>query len=122
VKKILIADDDENILESLTDIFELNGYQVVSAKNGEEAMAKLHAETPDLLIADFNMPELDGASMAYEIKNNKKISKLPIVFISGMIQRDAPGSQGPAMENTYYVSKPFEVDKLIALVKKITGE
>jgi DNA-binding response OmpR family regulator len=119
MKKILVADDDENISGSIQEILELNGYQVVTAGNGEETLKKIGVERPDLLILDLMMPEMDGASVACDLKMRRTEKQLPIIFISGMLPKDVDKTKGITEDNTAYLAKPFEVQELLALVKKI---
>lgn len=89
MKKLLIADDDENILSTLKDILELNGYQVITARDGKEAIQKMHSDAPDLLILDLMMPEMDGASVSVEVNAGTSKGKIPVIYVSGLISSDA---------------------------------
>lgn len=82
MKKILIVDDDDDILEALSIIIESGGYEVLMAKRGDEAIEKTFSYLPDLIILDLFLPGIDGKEIAKIIKNNKKTKTTPIILIS----------------------------------------
>ena len=119
-KKILVADDDENILSSLSSVLSLEGYDVVTAENGEETLWKIKKESPDLLILDLMMPEMDGASVAFELNSKVGAKKIPIIIVSGLVLEDHANLKGFDTKNTnaFFLKKPFEINELIELVAK----
>ncbi len=120
-KVILVADDDENIRTSIKDILELEGYTVYEADNGIKTLALYEQVNPDLMVLDIMMPEMDGASLSFELNSRFSAKKVPIIFISGMVAKDVKKADSwPA--NTVYLPKPFAVHELLALVKKSLGE
>lgn len=113
--KILIADDDQNICELLKMYLEKEDYAVVTAGNGEEALAKFDEETPDLLLLDVMMPKLDGWQVCRELR---KKSECPIIMIT------AKGETfdkvlGLELGADDYVVKPFEPKEIIARIKAV---
>jgi DNA-binding response OmpR family regulator len=119
-KIILIADDDDNIRNSLKDILELEGYTVYDADNGVTTLEIYERVHPDLMVLDIMMPELDGASLSFELNNRYRDKKIPIIFLSGVIARDgAPDNK--KNENTVYLSKPFAISELLLQVRKSLG-
>ncbi|MBR5310235.1 MAG: response regulator transcription factor [Oscillospiraceae bacterium] len=113
--KILIADDDKNICELLRMYLEKDGYSVVIAGNGEEALIKFDEENPDLLLLDVMMPRLDGWQVCREIR---KKSECPIIMIT------AKGETfdkvlGLELGADDYVVKPFEPKEIIARIKAV---
>ena len=113
--KILIADDDRNICELLKIYFEKEGYAVVLAGNGEEALLKFSEEEPDIILLDVMMPRLDGWQVCREIR---KKSECPIIMIT------AKGETfdkvlGLELGADDYVVKPFEPKELVARVKAV---
>ena len=117
-KKILIADDDENILSSLGNILSIEGYDIVTAQNGEETLDKIRQESPDLLILDLMMPEMDGASVAFDLSSKPGGNKIPIIIVSGLVLEDTGKAFDTKNMNVKFLKKPFEIDDLISLVKK----
>ncbi|MBR2639028.1 MAG: response regulator transcription factor [Oscillospiraceae bacterium] len=113
--KILIADDDRNICELLRIYLEKEGYAVVLAENGEEALLKFDAEEPDILLLDVMMPRLDGWQVCRELR---KKSDCPIIMIT------AKGETfdkvlGLELGADDYVVKPFEPKEIVARVKAV---
>lgn len=109
--KILIADDDKNICELLKMYLEKEDYEVVTAGNGEEAIAKFESENPDLILLDVMMPKLDGWQVCRELR---KKSECPIIMIT------AKGETfdkvlGLELGADDYVVKPFDAKELVAL-------
>ncbi len=117
-KKILVADDDENIRSSLASILSIEGYDVVTAENGEETMDKISEESPDLLILDLMMPEMDGASVAFDLNSKASGKKIPIIIVSGLILEDSAKLIDTKNLNAMFLKKPFEIQELIDLVAK----
>ena len=113
--KILIADDDKNICELLKMYLEKENYEVVTAGNGEEAIAKFDSENPDLILLDVMMPKLDGWQVCRELR---KKSECPIIMIT------AKGETfdkvlGLELGADDYVVKPFEPKEIIARIKAV---
>lgn len=116
--RILVADDEENILSLVKDILENAGYEVVAVHNGKQAQQRFRAEHFDLLILDLMMPEMDGASLAYELKMGIRAVATPIIFISAAIQGDADGGICSKMPDTYFIAKPFSPEKLLKTIAR----
>ena len=113
--KILIADDDRNICELLRMYLEKEGYAVVLAGNGEEALQKFDEENPDILLLDVMMPRLDGWQVCRELR---KKSEVPIIMITvkGETFDKVLGLELGADD---YVVKPFEPKEIVARVKAV---
>jgi len=80
--KILVADDEEDYLNLLRLILIPEGYEVITAENGEQALKKVKEGSPDLLILDVNMPKLNGYDVCEKIRENKKLKKIPIIMLT----------------------------------------
>ncbi len=109
--KILVADDEADIVCMLKDYFEINGYQVVTAASGEQVIAKI-AEKPDIILLDVNMPGGDGISVCRKIRD---YVSCPILFLTARIE-DADKITGFAAGGDDYIIKPFSIDELGARV------
>ena len=85
-EKILAVDDDPDILDALTMILESQGYQVVTARNGLEGLARIEAEKPDLMILDLLMPKMDGFSLCKELQEPRwaKYRNMPILVLTSV--------------------------------------
>lgn len=116
-KKIMIVDDEEDIRVSVGQIFEVDGYEVIKAVDGNDCLNKLEREIPDLVILDIMMPGMNGWDVAARIKENSKWSEIPIVFLTAKGDEMSIGMGGLASEE--YVVKPFDIIKLKERVEEI---
>ncbi len=114
-KKILIVDDDPNIVTYLEDFFGDNGYETCSAPDGPEAMAVVKKEKPDLITLDLEMPEEWGTLVYRRISKDETLKDIPVIVISGMAGRHA------IKKAVAYLPKPFDPDKLLGIVRKAIG-
>jgi len=120
--KVLVVDDEEDIVEVLQDRLESYGFTVVSARTGLEALKKLSREKVDGIFLDIKMPEMDGLETLGEIR--KKDQKIPVIIITASSNRDAAAAALSKKANDY-ILKPFdwrEMKTKIERVYKITLE
>ncbi len=121
-RKILIADDEQHILETVAAYLRQEGYQVVTARNGSEAVYSFRHEQPDLVILDVMMPEMDGWQAARLIR---KDSSVPLLFLTARID-DADQITGLELGADEYIAKPFSprvvIAKVRALLRRAYGE
>lgn len=110
-QKILIADDEEGIVLLLKDYFELQGYEVITARGGVEAVDKV-ALDPDLILLDVNMPDMDGLSVCRKIRSRVSC---PIIFLSARAE-EQDRITGLMLGGDDYIVKPFSMDELGARV------
>ena len=115
-KQLLLIDDDPNLILLVKDYLEFRGYQVTTAENGREALEILEGETPDMIICDVMMPEMDGYSLVKHVRDNPKTSWIPVLFLSakGQSQDRVKGLNTGA---DVYMVKPFEPEELVAQVE-----
>ena len=123
--KILVVDDDPDILEAISLILEARGYQIVAARDGIEALNKLKVEKPDLMIMDLLMPRLDGFGVCKELKDPRwaKYSHIPIIILSS-VRQDASRRRyeletGVQLDVDDYVEKPIEHTILLERVENV---
>lgn len=109
--KILIADDETDIVSMLKDYFEFNGYDVLTASGGLEAIKKAEMQ-PDIMLLDINMPDIDGMEVCSRIRN---FLSCPILFLTARID-DSDKIKGFGIGADDYIVKPFSVDELGARV------
>lgn len=109
--KILIADDEPDIVSMLRDYFEMNGYDVITAANGSEAAARA-AEKPDIILLDVNMPDMDGLAACRAVR---EYVSCPILFLTARVE-DSDKIAGFAAGGDDYIIKPFSIDELGARV------
>ncbi|MCJ7494585.1 MAG: response regulator [Deltaproteobacteria bacterium] len=122
-KKILIVDDEQDILTYLSTLLEDNGYNTVLAKNGEEALKQMEAALPDLITLDISMPGKSGVKFYRDMKVDDRWKHIPIIIITGVSEDFkkfiSSRQQVPPPEG--YLSKPIEKEEILALVKKFTA-
>ena len=82
-EKILVVDDDPDILDAVTMILESQGYELVTARDGIEGLANLKAEQPDLIILDLRMPEMDGFAVIKVLKMDRETENIPVIVLTG---------------------------------------
>lgn len=111
-KDVLIVEDDANIREVLKLALDFEGYKVVLATNGKEAMDLLPKINPGLIILDLMMPVMNGWEFVEEIKKHEEYRHIPIVVVSAYSER------AKAIECTEFVQKPLELETLLQAVSK----
>ena len=115
-RKLLLIDDDPNLILLVKDYLEFRGYNVDTAENGREALQVLDRNVPDMIICDIMMPEMDGYSLVKHIREESTTNRIPVLFLSakGQSQDRVKGlSEGADI----YMSKPFEPEELVAQVE-----
>ncbi|OGX31323.1 MAG: hypothetical protein A3D27_01665 [Omnitrophica WOR_2 bacterium RIFCSPHIGHO2_02_FULL_46_37] len=124
-KKILVVDDDPNIVKLIKSRLEANKYEVIAAYDGEECMQKILSDKPDLIILDILMPKADGYDVLIGIKEFKALAgKIPLVPVIVLTALSDPRVKGMIEKEEIkdYIVKPFESEDLLAKVKKAIGE
>ena len=127
-EKILVVDDDPDILDAVTMILESRGYQVSTARDGVEGLANLKAENPDILILDLMMPKMDGFAVCKELQDPRwsKYRGIPILILTS-IREEASRRRyeletGLELNVDDYVEKPFSPDVLLERVGKLVNK
>jgi DNA-binding response OmpR family regulator len=117
-KTILAVDDEKHIVRLVQINLQKEGYNVVTASNGREALDKVNAERPDLIIMDVMMPELDGFGALKILKEDEDTATIPVIMLTAKAQ-DADVFQGWKSGADLYLTKPFNPQELITFVKRI---
>jgi two-component system alkaline phosphatase synthesis response regulator PhoP len=115
-KKILIADDNEQIRESLASILEDEGYAIWIAKDGAEALRKAREIVPDILILDVMMPEMSGYEVCRTIKSDPDLKKTFVLMLSAKGQ-ETEKERGKEVGADEYLVKPFSPSEIVARIK-----
>jgi CheY-like chemotaxis protein len=116
--RILICDDDPVILRLLQVNLELEGYDVLLAQHGQQAIEVATAEKPDLIILDIMMPRLDGYQTAERLRSQDETRAIPIVFLSARAQQ-SDIDRGRTFGVQAYLTKPFDPSELLDVVERI---
>ena len=119
-KTILICDDDPVILRLLQVNLELEGYTVLLAHDGAEAVETATQESPDLVILDIMMPRMDGYQACEAIKAADGTSDIPVVFLSAKAQQ-SDIERGKSFGVSEYLTKPFDPNELLDVVERLVG-
>lgn len=115
---IMLVDDEPNLRELLRQMLELGGFDVVEAEDGLEALEKLEMITPDVMILDVMMPNLDGVSLCKKLRAGTTFARLPIIMVSGKTQHRAV-QEGLAAGADEYLCKPITVQELLQSVQSL---
>ena len=124
-KKILVVDDDPDIREAVGTVLESQGYEVITARDGEEGLAKLREERPDLMILDLLMPRMDGFAVCKELKDPRwtKYANIPILVLSSVREEAARRryelETGLELGVDDYVEKPIPPTTLLHRVEML---
>ncbi|MBN1134332.1 MAG: response regulator [Methanosarcinaceae archaeon] len=113
--KVLVVDDDKNIINIIHDFLEPDQFEVLAASNGKEALGMVFIESPDILILDIMMPEMDGLKVCKELKKNAITRNLPIIVLSAKTSLDDKLKAMDLGINDY-IGKPFDLRELRARI------
>ena len=120
-KRILIADDEPNIVISLEFLMQHAGYEVQSATDGDEALHELDRFKPDLVLLDIMLPLRDGFEVCQRIRDDPALRHVKIVMLTAK-GREVEVAKGLALGADLYITKPFATRELLASVRQLLGE
>ncbi|MBP2833661.1 response regulator [Aquimarina sp. U1-2] len=118
MKKILIVDDEPNIVMSLEYTFKKKNFEVYIARDGGEALQIANTIVPDIVLLDIMMPNVDGYETLKQIRNNQNLNKTKIVFLSAK-NKTADIEKGLQMGADKYLTKPFSIKKLVTEINEL---
>lgn len=118
--RILIADDEPNIVVSLEFLMKREGFEVQVATDGEAALLAIAAQVPDLILLDIMLPKKDGFEVCQRIRANPQSQSVKVVMLTAK-GRDTEVSKGLALGADAYVTKPFSTKDLVAKVRELLG-
>jgi two-component system chemotaxis response regulator CheY len=119
-KLIMTADDSASVRQMVAFTLKQNGYEVIEAVDGQDALQKLGAKKVDMLLTDLNMPKLDGIGLIKGVRAGTLNKFIPIVMLTTESQ-DSKKAEGKSAGATGWIVKPFKPEQLIAVVKKVLG-
>jgi len=120
-KRVLIVDDEPDIVESIKFSLELEGIECIEAHDGEEGLLKARKENPDLILLDIMLPKINGYKIARLLKFDESYKYIPIIMLTARTQK-ADIELGEETGADEYVTKPFDLDVLVALVKRYLNQ
>ncbi|MFH0777724.1 MAG: response regulator [Candidatus Eisenbacteria bacterium] len=119
--KILVVDDEVYIVHILDFSLGMEGYEVVTALDGEQALAKVKSERPDLVVLDIMMPKLDGYETCRILKTDPQTRHIPVILLSAK-GRNVDQKMGFQVGADDYITKPFSPRKLVERINLILGQ
>jgi DNA-binding NarL/FixJ family response regulator len=117
-KRLLVVDDEPNLLRAVAACLKTEAYEVNTARSGHEALMQLAESVPDLIISDIRMPGMDGYKLARQLRGSPRTALVPIIFLTAK-DETADRIEGFRAGVDAYLTKPFEPDELIAVVNGI---
>jgi two-component system alkaline phosphatase synthesis response regulator PhoP len=127
-RKILLADDDPDVVEVVSILLEDEGYEIVTAKDGAEALEKIKLESPDLVILDLLMPRVDGFAVFNMLRDPsyERWSKVPVIILTSVREevsnRRYELETGQRMDYAAYLEKPADPDLLLETVSSLLAQ
>lgn len=120
-KRILIVDDEVQLVEMVKMRLEAAGYEIISAYDGQDGFDKARKDKPDLIILDLMLPKMDGYKVCGLLKNDARYSKIPIIMFTARAQEE-DARLGKDLGAEEYVTKPFDPKILLSKIKGLLGE
>lgn len=118
-KRILIVDDEKDLVETLTFRFEAAGYEVIAAYDGQDGLERARKEKPDIILLDVMMPKMDGYMVCRLLKFDDRYKDIPIIMLTARGQ-EIDKKTGSDVGANKYVTKPFDSKQLIEEIEKLT--
>jgi len=115
--KILIVDDELDVLTVLGARLSKSGYSVIKADNGKDALIMAKKEHPDLILLDIMMPDCDGGIVAQNLKNDPVTKDIPVIFLTCLVTKDEEAKVGHAIAGNFFIAKPYDPEKLLSEIK-----
>jgi len=119
--KVLVVDDEPNIVLSLEFLMQQAGFEVVTAGDGEAALAQVNDSAPDLILLDISLPGISGFDVLEQLRNDSHHRRLPIIMLTAH-GREVEREKGLALGADDYVTKPFSTQALVEKVKALLAE
>lgn len=116
MKKILVIEDNKEILENTAEILELSHYRVFAALNGKEGIEKALSSKPDLILCDIMMPELDGYGVLHMVQKNPELQNIPFIFLTAKTEKEEL-RKGMSLGADDYITKPFDPTDLLNAIE-----
>ena len=120
-KKILVVDDEKDVLLVLQRSLAAEGYSVITAENGRDAIISAASEHPDLVILDVALPDMLGGEVAAKLKESIENKNIPIIFLSAMFSKTEESKKGHVVGSSMMFAKPYDREELLTAIKKILG-
>ena len=120
-KKILLVDDEKDLVETVVFQLQISGYDAIVAYDGQEGLDKARKEKPDLIILDLMLPKMDGYKVCGLLKNDSRYTKIPIIMFTAKAQ-ESDIKLAKEVGAEAYITKPFEEEILLGKIKELLKE
>src|ERR1044071_7583675 len=117
-KRLLVVDDEPNLLRAVAACLKSEGYDVSTARSGRDVLVSLAESIPDLIISDVKMPGMDGHALVHRIRASPRTALIPVIFLTAKDQKE-DRVEGFRTGVDAYITKPFEPDELLAVIGAI---
>ena len=117
-KRLLVVDDEPNLLRAVAACLRSEGYEVTTARSGRDALASLAESIPDLIVSDVRMPGMDGYTLVHRIRSSPRTALIPVIFLTAKDQKE-DRIEGFRTGVDAYITKPFEPDEFLAVITAI---
>ncbi|MCU0665494.1 MAG: response regulator [Candidatus Omnitrophica bacterium] len=121
-KRILVVDDEQNVLKVLDQRLSKTGYAVLKANNGEDAIFLAKKEKPDLILLDLMMPDISGADVAAALKQDPGTKNIPVIFLTCLVTKNDEEHIGRESGGNFFIAKPYEPNDLLGEIQKRISE
>ena len=120
-KKILVVDDEKDVLKVLTTRLTEEGYSVVTSDKGSQALEIAEKEKPDLIILDIMMPDISGEKVGEQLRANPTTKDIPIIFLTSLFTEDDQRREGHTIGRNVFMAKPYSHEDLCAKIQDMLG-
>lgn len=119
-KVILTVDDSASVRQMVSFTLKNEGYEIMEAEDGVDALAKLETKSADMVLTDLNMPNMDGIELIKQLRANPDYKFIPIIFLTTESQSEKK-QEGKKAGATGWIVKPFKPEQLVGVVRKVLG-
>jgi len=117
-KKLLVVDDEPDVLRLLEERLSRAGYDVIKASCGKEAVELAQSKLPDLIVLDIAMPGMDGSEVAEILRDNPKTRDIPILFLTCLFTKQEEKTSGHMLGHNFFIAKPYDASELVREIDK----
>ena len=118
-KKILVVDDEKDILKMLEKKLTAEGYSVITASNGHDAVTLARTKSPDLIVLDVVMPNMEGGEVAEKLKEDVRTKNIPIIFLTALLSKNEEYKENHIIAGNITFAKPIDTKELLAQIKRL---
>lgn len=115
--RVLVIEDNLEIRDNVTEILEIEGYEVVEAANGKIGIQLAEELLPDLILCDISMPQISGYDVLRHLKSKESTASIPFIFLTANVEK-RDRQEGYSLGADGYISKPFELDNLLSEIRR----